>query len=532
MLMGKKLISAIIFIICLAQLFAQQDNYALDLNEELKRNKIIQPETDRVKLASAIKEYPVTPGDVYRLNYLAGRGFESLESVVQSDFSLNLRIFGTLQVEGLSYQELRKKVEELVRHAYPESKPQLVIQSTGIFQVYLKGEVKTAQYIDCWGLSQLSMVVEGKTTDYSSFRDIQIVKNDGSVKKYDLFKAQRFGEKGEDPYAKPGDTIIISKAVRQVKVIGEVFRPDTYQLIGGEGLNDLILTHAGGFTKLSELTRIRVVRHISETSTSGEVYYLDSSTSLFKEFILHDLDEVYILNKKDSLPVVYFEGAIEFEGVKKEGSVPKSSYRYTYPLVEGQKLSGAIHELYTILSSEADFSKTNLSEADLKESEKTKESPLNSIFSSEADLKNAYIIRSGEKLPITVDIEALIHDYTEEKDILLKPYDLIVIPLKQYYVTVSGAVFKPGIYPYVPNRSYKYYLYIAGGSDPQKNVNESVIITDANDVKQPITRIIRPDDKIYAEYNNQLYHLNQWGTFLGTAISVAALIISIINLNK
>jgi len=130
------------------------------------------------------------------------------------------------------------------------------------------------------------------------------------------------------------------------------------------------------------------------------------------------------------LPVVYFEGAIALEETK-GGSAPKSTTeRYIYPFVEGQKLSGALQDLYTILSAGTDVSKESPS----------KESLLSRIFSSEADLKNAYIIRSGEKLPIPVDIEALIHNYTEEKDIILKPYDLIVIPLWQYHVTVSGRI--------------------------------------------------------------------------------------------
>ena len=119
-----------------------------------------------------------------------------------------------------------------------------------------------------------------------------------------------------------------------------------------------------------------------------------------------------------------------------------------------------------------------------------------------------------------------------ENDVQLMPYDRIVIPFRQYYVTVSGAVFNPGKYPYIPNRSFKYYLELAGGSDPEKNNNNSAIITDVHDEKQDIDRIIQPEDNIYLEYSNPLFHINQWAFIVGTTISLTALIISIIQLTK
>jgi polysaccharide export outer membrane protein len=494
----KNTVCSIIFILNLIPIFAQHSDSFED--KDKSEMDFLNSAEDRVILASAVKEYPVTPGDVYKLTYLTTRGSQSVEATVQSDYSLNLGVFGSLSALGKTYQELRREVEKLVKRSYPGSRPNFVIQTTGIFQIYLKGEVKEADYVNCWGLSRLSEVIQGKTTVYSSLRDIDIVADDSTLTSFDLFSALHFGEREQDPYVRPGDTIIIKKMQRQVKIYGEVFRPGSYQLLEGEGLGELITLYAGGFTSLSDESRIRIIRFISGEKSSGEAYYVSSSDSLYKDFVLHHLDEVYIPNKKDSLPVVYFEGALELEADAAAGDQTRSQ-KYTYRFVEGQNLSSTLQEVYD-------------------------------YFSAEADLKSAYIIRVQEQEPIPVDIEQLIHNYTEETDIILMPYDRIVIPFRQYYVTVSGAVFKPGHYPYMPNRSYKYYLRLAGGTDPQKNVGEAVTITDVNDVVQSTTRVIQPDDTIYAEYNNALYYANQWAVIIGTAVSVTALVLTIIQLSN
>ncbi len=147
-------------------------------------------------------------------------------------------------------------------------------------------------------------------------------------------------------------------------------------------------------------------------------------------------------------------------------------------------------------------------------------------------MKEAYIIRVGEDEPIVVDIEAIIYDYMPENDILLMPYDRIIIPFVHYFVSITGAVLNPGQYPYVPNRDYNYYLNLAGGTDPEKNFRNRIRITDINNERQSNSRIIQPEDVIYARFNNPLYHMNRWAVIIGTSVSVSLLVITIIQLNR
>jgi hypothetical protein len=72
-------------------------------------------------------------------------------------------------------------------------------------------------------------------TKYSSMRKVRIRSAGGSEKVYDLFKAQRYGDLNQDPFVRPGDTIILEKYDRQVTIEGEVRRPGRINCWKGKG---------------------------------------------------------------------------------------------------------------------------------------------------------------------------------------------------------------------------------------------------------------------------------------------------------
>ncbi len=114
----------------------------------------------RLQLAISSEEYPVTPGDVYRLTYRQADTPVTTDFLVESNYLINMKVFGTLNTTGMTFAELKPVVEKAVTAAYPRSMPSLVIFSLGIFQVHLKGETTKTQTIVAWGLSKLSEIVE------------------------------------------------------------------------------------------------------------------------------------------------------------------------------------------------------------------------------------------------------------------------------------------------------------------------------------------------------------------------------------
>ncbi|MBT3272036.1 MAG: hypothetical protein HN368_02690, partial [Spirochaetales bacterium] len=87
-------------------------------------------------------------------------------------------------------------------------------------------------------------------------------------------------------------------------------------------------------------------------------------------------------------------------------------------------------------------------------------------------------------------------EYNPAKDIQLEANDRIIIPGKQYFVTVTGAVEVQGSYPFVPDRRYGYYLNLAGGIDPGEDSN-NIIITTASGGERGTDALVQPEDNIY-----------------------------------
>ena len=463
--MKKLLIVSALCILAVAGLRAQEEPEAVFRLVPLEAE--LTPE-EQLLLAVSSKDYPVTPGDVYRLTFLLANEPVSNEIVVESDYTLNLNIFGKVNAENMTFAELKPIVEKRIADAYPRSLPSLNIISVGIFQVLIKGEVPKTSYVKAWGLSRLSSAVQDHLGLYSSIREIGIVSRDGILRKYDLFKALQLGVVDEDPYILPGDVIIIYRRDRKAEIQGEVYRPGEYQLLRGEGLRELINVYGRGFTNRADISRIRLDRYAEKRA---QTYYFDFSKGIPPALELKDNDVLTVPVKSATLPIVFFEGAVvppptEAEIVVAEAEeVGVETYnRILHPFIEGESLLDALLAIQDSLA-------------------------------TAADLANAYLIRQETPQPIPVNLERLIFDYTPTEDIALQPFDRVIIPSLRFTVSVLGDVENAGIFPYVPQKTYTYYLSMARSIPPGEPA-DYVTILDVQDNPRDLEDIIQPEDRI------------------------------------
>lgn len=96
-----------------------------------------------------------------------------------------------------------------------------------------------------------------------------------------------------------------------------------------------------------------------------------------------------------------------------------------------------------------------------------------------------------------------------------------MIPFKQYFVTVSGAVKNPGRFSYIPERSWEYYIALAGGFDKTKNKFDALKIIDMNGNKIHKNDSILPETVIEAETNAPLYFFNQYSPVISTSLGIS-----------
>lgn len=455
------------------------------LGEDLQK----EDNQDYAQLAVSNSDYMVTVGDIYRLSYSMSGSFVSYEIMVDSSYNMRIGNFGIVKAYGKSYIELKKEVESVVLKNFPMSGVQFVLVSPALFTVKITGEVSSTTEKKVWGLTRVSEAIQDLFTEYSSTRNIKIKSENGKVKVVDLFKAKRNGDLSNNPYVRPGDEIIVQRMERKVSISGEVERPGTYELLPGENLKELVEKYGNGLTEFADLSRIEICRVKSDDSVSGQMLYLNAKSledETLTGFNMQCYDSVKVMSFKNLKPVVFVEGAV-LSDTNESGT----------ELLSSNKLS--LNFDYAM--NYAFFVRNH-----------------RNIFTSVSDLKNAYIKR-GQEI-ISIDLEKILYDSSYYSELTVENGDTLLVPFKQFFVTVSGAVNNPGRYPYIPDRTYEYYVGLAGGFIKSQNSGDAVRLTDVNGKHFSKKTVVPSEAMIEAKTNSFIYYFNQVGGVVTTLVSI------------
>jgi protein involved in polysaccharide export with SLBB domain len=440
------------------------------------------------QLALSSPDYPVTAGDVYTLAYLAGS--QAVEYTITVDTSYRIRVsnLAVINAAGKTYNELKARVEAVVTTNYPMSGVQFVLKTPAVFKVYIKGEVKTAGEVSAWALARLSSLA-GYMTEYGSRRRITVTAANGVTRSYDLFKTLRQGDMAQNPYLRPDDVISFSRVERRIILEGAVRRPGAYELLAGENLKELIELYGDGFTPMAEPDRIGLTRFVNSRDRVGNRQYL-TENAVEDNFPLEHYDVISVPDTAGERPVLFVEGAV---GASEEGALTASN-RLMVRFEPGEDYGALVRRHF-------------------------------SWFTAVSDTENAYIERGEERLPF--DLNPLLYDAASETPYRIEPNDRLIIPFRQYFVTVAGAVINPGRYPYIPDRNWEYYVALAGGFRKEQNTTGSLTIQDREGWEMTKTDIITPETVIVAETDSFLYYFNQFAPVITTVLSIVTTFLSL-----
>ncbi|AEF84328.1 polysaccharide biosynthesis/export protein [Treponema primitia ZAS-2] len=444
-------------------------------------------------LALSSPDYRVTAGDMYTLTYAAEGKAVIYVIVVDSSYRVRVSNLGIVNAAGKTYRQFKTEAEAIVTNNYPLSGVQLVLTQPALFTVYVSGEVLEPREYSAWALARLSSLMDGALSAYSSIRDITVIPMSGQSKTYDLFKAQRDGDLGQDPYLRPGDTVKVNRIDRVVAVHGAVERPGEYQLLPGENLSDLILRYASGLEPVADPSRIELVRHIETETDSGDKIYL-TGQDIQDNYPLHHLDELTVPSIIDLIPVMFVEGAVQESSDSLVIAGSNVANRLTVRFNHGENYASLVQR--------------------------------NRVwFTAISDTQNAYVIRGAERIPL--NINPMLYDSSYRSQYFVERNDVLIIPFRQYFVTVAGAVAVPGRYPYIPDRGWDYYVALAGGFVMERNSRESVAIQDIGGRVMKKTDPVSPETIITARTNAGLYYFNHYAPVVTTMLSIVTTFISV-----
>ena len=510
--MNKKLISVLGAALCTCAAYTQtaapeqsqnQDIDALSNNKTVSINSAVDF-TPNPQIAMSSADYPVTAGDVYQLLFAAGATPVTYVIPVDTTYKVRVANLGVLNASGLTYLQLKQQVESLVNRNYPMSGVQFVLTSPATFKVIVTGEVTKTEEKTVWALTRLDRIVQDLFTPYSSERKITVVSANGKEHSYDLFTARRYGKIDQNPYIRPGDTVHVERMTRKVTISGAVERPGTYELLNGETLKDLVLSYGNGLTITADTSRIELIR-TATSGNAGEISYL-SQKDIDNGTDLVCYDKVIISDFRDLQQVMFIEGAVSTGAVSTN---LESSVRITVTFDKGENYASLVRRNRHILSASSDAEKAYI---------------IRTVPA--ATDENGNVVSKISHIPL--NLNQILHDASFYSTEYVQKNDTLIVPFRQFFVSVSGAVASPSRYPYIPDRDWKYYVGLAGGMKEFQNVGNAVRITDKDGKQLSKSDPIQPESNINVLANSPWYVWSQYSGGIVTILSLVSTTLSIL----
>jgi protein involved in polysaccharide export with SLBB domain len=199
------------------------------------------------------------------LNYMLGPDDELLvtvygvqeytgELLVSDEGNINIPNIGQVRVAGLTIEAATQKLKTIMGNSvYPYlknggAKLSVTLNKIRSIRVTVIGANRPANYT----LSSLSTVfnalyVAGGPTEFGSFREIELVRNNKVERKVDLYRMLLKGDQSDNIGLKDNDIIRIPAYRTRVEIQGQVKRPGIFEVLSGETFQQ-VLEFASGFT--------------------------------------------------------------------------------------------------------------------------------------------------------------------------------------------------------------------------------------------------------------------------------------------
>jgi polysaccharide biosynthesis/export protein len=506
--MKKVVFMAMLLSISVASAFAQARPTTAPETTPPTSGQVESSRTDqaaeRLQLAISSIDYPVTPGDIYQLSYR-----ESAGAIVTRQFQvdgisiLDLGVFGKIFALNMPFYQLKQNVENLISRNYTYSTPSLSIIAPGVFRVAVRDGSSRVQYVTAWGLSRISEIVLMADSPNSSIRDIERISRELKSEHFDLLRSTNSSSVGSDLFVRPGDTIVLHRAERTIELRGEIRRPGRYELIGDEGIRDLIEVFGEGVTSKADMERLRIIR---SSDTGERIDYVSFKESYAANSRLNDGDIVTVGDKTSKRALVWFEGAVTAPIEDRSTAVAGSDQgvtaaqfttngRFSHPISEGVLLSDILREV------------------------------LPSILPS-ADLGSVLLSKPGLAGSVVIDIRPLLTGLDLSRDTVLTANTTVFIPLLRSSVSVAGAVIAPGFVPYLPGAPASYYVSLCGGFNPERNVFGTLIVYDQFGKIRTKDHAVMPGDSIFVKNNAIGYILERTVTTYAPIVTTLITVIT------
>ncbi len=424
--------------------------------------------------------YILGPGDSLIIR-IWGKLEERIEENIDQNGNLYLPKIGHITLAGVSFKNAKKIIRKSFSKQFVNIDISITMGQLKTIKVYILGDIKKPGAYNISSLSTLmsALYESGGPLKSGSLRQIELRRNNKTIKSIDLYSYILKGDFSQDPALQANDTIYIPPIGSVVKIEGSVNKQSIFEVKKNESIHTLIHKYAGGINGNAQLNTIRIERNHTGTLKVKTIPVSTSQKEL-KSLIIHNGDTIVI--PKSNLK--------NMEGI----------------IIKGEIITPGLYE----------FNKnTNLSSVLEQANGFTEEAVQDKIKISRLNPNNTRSI-------------LFVNALTAPQFKLQKNDILTIANQKEYingsHVNIEGAVHKPGEYPYSHNISLYNLLTLAKVDELAEltnieiyrnrgNQNETLFTIDASnlfknsDSKNNITLL--PNDIINVRYKKHASQHNR-----------------------
>ena len=213
-------------------------------------------------------DYRIGPGDNVTVE-LFGKKSARYLLVVNREGALNIPEFGPIQVTGLTFDEMRREIDQRVTGQMIGVRASVTMGELRSVRIFVVGDVKRPGSYTVSSLSTITnaLFTSGGISPIGSLRSIQLKRAGATVTTLDLYDLLLRGDTSKDLQLRQGDAIFVPPIGSTATVAGQVRRPAIYEFRKGATLGEVIEL-AGGLSAEADPRIVRLERVDADRSRS------------------------------------------------------------------------------------------------------------------------------------------------------------------------------------------------------------------------------------------------------------------------